>query len=125
LVEEQFGFRGNSSTIKATQKLLDEIRNALNNKLSVDGIFCDLEKAFDCVNPNILLSKLESYGGTAGFHKLIKSYLADRYSEVQIDPVFFIELLFLTGERFLMVSHRDPFLDLSSFCYISMIYIGS
>lgn len=56
LVNEQFGFRVSCSTNKATCKLLNEILNALNNKLKVGGIFCDLEKTFDCVNHNILLS---------------------------------------------------------------------
>jgi hypothetical protein len=31
----------------------------LNNKLKVKGIFYDIEKAFDCVNHNILLHKME------------------------------------------------------------------
>ena len=51
------------------------VLNALNNKLMVAGIFCDLQKAFDCIDHNILLAKLEFYGITEATHRLIKSYL--------------------------------------------------
>ena len=73
LVEEQFRFRTSPSTDKAAFKLTDEILNALNNKLMVAGTFCDLQKAFDCVNQNILLTKLEFYEITRTTYILIKS----------------------------------------------------
>jgi hypothetical protein len=84
LVNEQYGFRSNSSTGKATYKLLNVILSALNNKMLVGGIFCDLKKAFDCVNCDILLSKMEFYGIIGRAKALINSYLKDRYQRVLI-----------------------------------------
>ena len=47
---------------KAIYKLINEIFNSLNNKFIVGGILFDLEKAFDCLNHDVLLSKLQFYG---------------------------------------------------------------
>jgi len=62
LATQQYGFRNNSSTEKASLKLVNEMLLALNNKLTVGGILCDLEKSFDSVNYDILLSKCEFCG---------------------------------------------------------------
>ena len=62
LVREQYGFRNNTSTEKAIYQLTNNILKALDNRCLVVGIFCDLTKAFDCVDHNILLDKLEFYG---------------------------------------------------------------
>jgi hypothetical protein len=72
LAYEQYGSRSNSSTEMASYKLFNEILNALN------GIFCGLKKAFDCVNYDILLTKLAFYGILGKANALINSYLKDR-----------------------------------------------
>jgi len=59
LAVEQFGFRTPSSTEKASYKLINDTLNALNNRMTVGGIICDLQKAFVCVNHNILPSFME------------------------------------------------------------------
>jgi hypothetical protein len=85
LVDEEFGFRRASSTDSAACKLTTNILTALNNKMAVGGIFCDLHKAFDCVNYDILLSKMEFCGISGKANNLIKSYLQDRYQRVLVD----------------------------------------
>ena len=47
-----------SSTENPSFKLLNDVLQALNNKSNVGGLFCDLEKAFDCVDHNLLMEKL-------------------------------------------------------------------
>ena len=84
LAPEQFGFRSNSSTEQAAYIMINHILTALNDKLLVRGIFCDLQKAFDCVNYEILMNKLESYGVTGKFKTLINSYLTERYQMVTL-----------------------------------------
>jgi len=81
---EQYGFRVGLRTDNATYKLTTEILNAINNKLLVGGIFCDLEKAFDCVNHDILLSKLKFYGISDKDFQLYQSYLGNRYCRTAI-----------------------------------------
>ena len=49
LAEEQFGFSTKSTTNNAIYKLTNEILKALNNKLMVGSIICDMEKAVDCI----------------------------------------------------------------------------
>jgi hypothetical protein len=85
LVNKQFGFRKESSTELASYNLINNILSALNNIPLVGGVFCDLQKAFDWVNCDILLSKMEFYGISGKTNNLITSYLHDRFKRVWTD----------------------------------------
>jgi hypothetical protein len=78
LAKEQYGFRINSSTEAASYEIINEILKALNNRLSVGGIFCNLKEAFDCINHEILVDKFQFYGIKAKFLTLIQTYLRER-----------------------------------------------
>jgi len=55
----------------ASYKLRNDILKSLNNKLLVGGVFCDLQKAFDCVDHDLLLSKMHWYGISGKGYNLI------------------------------------------------------
>jgi hypothetical protein len=48
-------------TENANYKIKNAILTTLNNILIVGGIFCDLEKAFNCINDERLILKPETY----------------------------------------------------------------
>ena len=62
LYVNQFGFRKNNSTIFALMQITEKTKESIDNGKFGCGIFIDLRKAFDTVNRDILLLKLEHYG---------------------------------------------------------------
>lgn len=60
LVDQQFGFRPNRSTELAIFNSISYIYEKLDNNEKVAGLYFDLSRAFDTINHNILLTKLET-----------------------------------------------------------------
>jgi hypothetical protein len=78
LDQNQYGFRKNSSTAFAIYDLIENKLNNLDEKLYICALYVDLSKAFDTVNHNILLKKLEHHGIRGVPLELFKSYLSNR-----------------------------------------------
>ena len=85
LFKNQYGFRKNNSTVYALAEITEKIKNSIDNGLFGCGIFIDLRKAFDTVNHNILLSKLEHYGIRGHLLNWFQSYLSNRKQYVTIN----------------------------------------
>ena len=88
LSEQQYGYRAQHSTELASVKLVDNIitqMDCVHDVKTPVTIFCDLSKAFDCLNYNIFLSKMEYYGVSGTSLALVKSYLTNRYQYVQFE----------------------------------------
>ena len=83
--KNQFGFRSGHATEHALIEITEKIREALDQKKFACGIFVDLQKAFDTVNHNILLRKLEYYGVRGLPLSWFKSYLHGRSQFVSIN----------------------------------------
>lgn len=84
ICREQSGFQKNKSTMTTVFQLTTTIAEALDKGDQAFGIFCDLSKAFDLVDHNILLNKLSDIGIASTALNLIKSYLHKRTQIVEI-----------------------------------------
>jgi hypothetical protein len=86
LAPEQFGFRKGNHIEKTIFTLTDNTLTSLNQREQIGGTFCDLTKAFDCVNHEILLRKLYYYGIHGVSVNWFKTYLTNRKQRVNISP---------------------------------------
>ena len=83
LYESQYGFRKLHSTELAALEFTDRISQEMDAKKIPFSIFLDLSKAFDTLDHNVLLSKLNYYGIKDTALDWFKSYLTNRVCWLQ------------------------------------------
>ena len=81
----QFGFRQQYSTSHDLINITENTRKALDDENIGCGIFVDLQKAFDTVDHQILLAKLNHYGIRGGSNDWFKSYLSNSNQYIPIN----------------------------------------
>jgi glutaredoxin 2 len=85
LSEAQNGFREKKSTETATQSFLESTQEASTRVLHVIGTFVDLTKAYNVINHDILIDKLNLCGIRGKSNLRFKSYLAQGKQHVEIN----------------------------------------
>jgi hypothetical protein len=78
LTSSQYGFRGNLSTCDAILNFTDRVHGSLNAGKYMLAILIDLSKAFDTLNHDILIQKLECCGVRSLSLEWFRSYLSNR-----------------------------------------------
>ena len=78
IYESQFGFPKKKSTLHSLIEIVENIRSCIEKSNYGCGIFIDLKKAFDTVNHDILIKKLEHYGIRGNCLHWFSSYLKGR-----------------------------------------------
>ena len=79
------GFRRGYSAQHCLIHMLEQWNKAMDNKCYAGALLTDLSKAFDCINHELLIAKLEAYGFDKDSLKFILSYLTDRMHRTKLN----------------------------------------
>lgn len=78
LSEYQAGFRNNNSCESALQTLIFHWKDALEEGKMIGIVFLDFRRAFETINRNLLILKMEKYGFGQNILKWFRDYLSER-----------------------------------------------
>ena len=83
-----FGFRKGHSTEQCLIIMLEAWKKAIDEKKCAGGILTDLSKAFDCLNHDLLIAKLNAYGFNHNALIFIYSYLKERKQRTKVESAY-------------------------------------
>ena len=85
LSPKQCGFRKGYNVQHCLMVMLEKSKESRDKGKEFGTFFTDLSKAFDCIDHNLLITKLSWYGVTPVSLKLIFSYLSHRTQDARIN----------------------------------------
>ena len=96
LSDQQRGFRKGYSTQLFLSNLLEKWKNSVDKGKALGALLTDLSKAFDCLDHELLIAKLNAYGFDLPALRLIHDYLSNRKQRTKIDDNYssWSEILF-------------------------------
>ena len=97
LTSAQFGFRPKMSCVQAIIRVTECLQEQIDKKMTGQACFIDLKKAFDTLNHEILLDKLENYGFRGKINEILGNFLRDRKQYVRLNEIETEKLTVQTG----------------------------
>ena len=91
------GFRKDYSTQYCLAIMLNRWHKALDKNQNAGALLTDLSKAFDCINHDLLIAKLEAYGFDHNSLMYINSYLTGRKQRTKVNNSFSTWADIITG----------------------------
>ena len=82
------GFRKGYSTQHCLALMIDRWQKSMDKGEIAAALLTDLSKAFDCLNHELLIAKLEAYGFDNSSLQYIYSYLSDRKQRTKVNNSF-------------------------------------
>ena len=88
LFGRQYGFRNKLSTNHALIEITSKIQTACDKGFFARGVYFDFKKAFDTVNHEFLLNKLNHYGITGTERQWFKTYLKELQQHTTVNSFY-------------------------------------
>ena len=86
--KQQCGFRKSYNTQQCLLKMLEKWKRSVNGVKAFGALLTDLSKAFDCLDHELLLAKLNAYDFSLPALRLINDYLFNRRQRTRIGNSF-------------------------------------
>ena len=99
----QCGFRKGFNAQHCLLAMVEKWRKTLDGGGETGAVLTDLSKAFDCIDHNLLIAKLNAYGFEKQSINFIYSYLTKRKQRAKVDSVVSL------WEIFFQVCFKAPF----------------
>ena len=115
----QYGFRKGFSTQQCLLALLEKWKRSIDRGKVFGGLLSDLSKAFDCLNHDLLIAKLNAYGFGVPALRLIHDYLPNRKKRTRINNSYSIWMEIVFGAP----QESIPGLLLFSFLLADLFFI--
>ena len=84
--------------------MLEKWKRSVDNSKLFGALLTDLSKAFDCLNHELLIAKLNAYGFSLTASKLVHNYLSNRKQRTKLNSTYssLLEIIFGVPQRLIL-----------------------